>query len=154
MLTASLHELPLPFGLRAYLCGVCVEGGGTGVRAEFEGFVSVVNRAMSAKFGKLVMQAPQFLQRLPWPPEFEKDSFTRPDFTSLDVLSYSSSGIPSGINIPNYDDIRMQDGFKNVALGNVISAKAPNEKYSFLSDADQALYDALLAKVGSERSKD
>lgn len=53
-----------------------------GDRGEFEGFVAVVNRPMS------------------WPKEFE-DYFLRPDFTSLDVLTFAGSGIPAGINIPN-----------------------------------------------------
>jgi dipeptidyl-peptidase-3 len=119
------------------------------VRGEYEGFVAVVNKDMSKKYGVLVENAEQLLKQLPWnkaAPDtqpFEIEKFSKPDFTSLEVLTFTSSGLPAGINIPNYPDVREVDGFKNVSLGNVLNAVAPSEEITFLKDSEKEMYKRL-----------
>ncbi|GAM27164.1 hypothetical protein SAMD00019534_103390 [Acytostelium subglobosum LB1] len=117
-----------------------------GVRGEFEGFVSIVNKEMSKKLGAMIDEAQKFIPLLPWPRAFEKDVFKKPDFTSLEVLTFASSGVPAGINIPNYDDVRQSEGFKNVSLGNVIAARK-EERVTFVREQDQSLYNHLMVEA-------
>ncbi|ORZ19820.1 dipeptidyl peptidase III [Absidia repens] len=114
-----------------------------GVRAEWEGFVAMVNKKQTEKFNNLVNQAPVFVSRLPWPDTFERDSINKPDFTSLEVLSFATCGVPAGINIPNYSQVTQKLGSKNVSLGNVISASSPGEQFPFIVPSDLDLYRTL-----------
>ncbi|PLW35306.1 hypothetical protein PCANC_16424 [Puccinia coronata f. sp. avenae] len=110
------------------------------LRAEWEGFTAIVNKDLSAKFEKLVNSAEHLVQVLPWGKPFEVDVFRRPDFTALEILNFATGGIPAGINIPNYFDIRESTGFKNVSLVNILSAKSPNEEITFVHPSERELF--------------
>ncbi|OBZ70380.1 Dipeptidyl peptidase 3 [Grifola frondosa] len=112
-----------------------------GGRAEWEGFTAIVDKQLSAKYDKLVNDAPELIKSLPWGKDFEVDVFRKPDFTALEVVTFATGGIPAGINIPNYYEIRESTGFKNVSLANILAAKAPNEELTFIHDVVE-LYNA------------
>ncbi|EPQ58127.1 aflatoxin-detoxifizyme [Gloeophyllum trabeum ATCC 11539] len=118
-----------------------------GGRAEWEGFTAIVDKQLSAKYEVLVDRASELIKVLPWGKDFEVDVFRKPDFTALEVVNFATGGIPAGINIPNYYEIRESVGFKNVSLANVLAAKAPNEELTFIHPSDAALYNDWDARA-------
>jgi dipeptidyl-peptidase-3 len=91
-------------------------------RAYWSGLVAVVHKDRSQKFAHLVKNSEKIIPKLPYPEYMEKEKFLAPDFTSLDLICFATNLMFVGINIPNYDDIREHEGFKNVSLDNVTSA--------------------------------
>lgn len=49
------------------------------------GFTAIVNKQLSAKYERLVDNAPHLIEGLPWGKDFEVDVFRKPDFTALEV---------------------------------------------------------------------
>ncbi|KAH8719326.1 peptidase family M49-domain-containing protein [Phaeosphaeriaceae sp. PMI808] len=102
-----------------------------GTRAEFEGLVAITDLEEIKILKKIVDNSTSFIKRLPWAGgkenngkgPFEKALFEPPDFTSIHSLAYCSSIIFPGINLPNYNDIRDECGFKNVIIANRMSAE-------------------------------
>lgn len=116
----------------------------SGIIGEFESLVAIQNKERTAKFANLVSNAQNFITLLPWDPAFEKNEFHPPDFTSLEVLTFAGSGVPAGINIPNYDDVRLDVGFKNVSLGNILSTSLKGSSTrppTFIAAEDRPVYE-------------
>lgn len=51
-----------------------------------------MDKQLSAKYEKLVDNAPNLIKALPWGPDFEVDVFRKPDFTALEVVSFATGG--------------------------------------------------------------
>ncbi|KAI4188464.1 MAG: hypothetical protein L6R41_002143 [Letrouitia leprolyta] len=118
-----------------------------GSRAEFEGVVAIANRKETAVLTRLVEQSANFIKQLPWTEgfsdndgkgPFEKALFKPPDFSSIHALAYCSSIIFGGINLPNYNDIRQECGFKNVIIANRMSAESNRADISPFVHASEA----------------
>ncbi|PVH84998.1 dipeptidyl peptidase III [Cadophora sp. DSE1049] len=118
-----------------------------GIRAEFEGLVAISNPDETKMLTKLVEHSATFIRRLPWATTssqenggkgpFEKALFEPPDFSSIHALAYCSSIIFPGINLPNYNDIRQECGFKNVIIANRMSAESNSANLSPFVDPNE-----------------
>ncbi|KAH6842422.1 peptidase family M49-domain-containing protein [Chaetomium sp. MPI-CAGE-AT-0009] len=114
-----------------------------GIRAEFEGLVAIADDDETKLLARLVEHSAKFIQRLPWAAAenngkgpFEKSLFEPPDFSSIHTLAYCSSIIFPGINLPNYNDIRQECGFKNVIIANRMAAESRAKQYPFIDSSE------------------
>jgi dipeptidyl-peptidase-3 len=105
----------------------------SGVRCEWEGFVAAVDPEESRFLHLFVEKSAAILPLLPYPRVYERPAFVPPSYNAINILTFCVSGMPVGINIPNYDEIRLTRGFKNVSLSNVLAASTPS-RFHFLPD--------------------
>ena len=109
----------------------------SGIRAEYESFVSCVDPKESRLLHKFVESSQIVLPLLPYTPEYERKTFNPPSYNALNILTFVTSSLPIGINIPNYEEVREHIGFKNVSLTNVINAsEISRDSLTFLNDKD------------------
>jgi dipeptidyl-peptidase-3 len=112
-----------------------------GVRCEYEGFVAAVDPEESRFLHTFVNESAKILPLMPYPTEYERSSFTPPSYNAINILTFCCSGMPIGINIPNYDEIRQHKGFKNVSLINCMCAfSVAAHKFPFIHEEQLPLY--------------
>ncbi|KAL3464753.1 dipeptidyl peptidase III [Aspergillus heterothallicus] len=121
-----------------------------GVRAEFEGIVGIPEPSESVLLKTLASAADTFVSKLPWVTggsssvgkgPFEKDIFNPPDFSSVQSLVYCSSNIFPGVNLPNYNDIRQDIGYKNIIFSNRMLAERIRARgLQFVAEQERGIY--------------
>ena len=96
-----------------------------GKKGTFEAVVSFVDEAQTKLMHDFADNAQYFELRAPWRDEFKKRDIQPPVANVITVVSEAGASgpiSPSGINLPNEQDIRQQYGSKSVLLFNVSSA--------------------------------
>ncbi|OHS94308.1 Dipeptidyl peptidase 3 [Tritrichomonas foetus] len=122
----------------------------SGVRCEYEGLVASVDAKESESLHRYVDNSSTILGLLPYPKEYERKTFTPPSYNAINIITYCSSGMPIGINIPNYDSIRLNEGFKNVSLINVMASSATTPaSFNFLEPQQAETLSANFKHVSS-----
>ncbi|NVM03407.1 MAG: peptidase M49, partial [Candidatus Helarchaeota archaeon] len=97
-----------------------------GVKGEFEGLVSYVDKKETAVMERLAENAQYFEDKAPWDEKYKKKWDEIPVANAINVvMEVGGCGpiSPAGINLPNPQDIRETYGSKSVSLNNIISAR-------------------------------
>ncbi|KAI9370230.1 dipeptidyl peptidase III [Aspergillus egyptiacus] len=117
-----------------------------GVRCEWRGVVSIADPRETAKLKALVDNSTKFIRTIPWAVPhindgkgpFEKTEFQAPHFSIVHALAFVCSNVWEASNVPNYNDIRETNGFKNIVYANRMSANAdPNRPFHWLHPSEE-----------------
>ncbi len=97
-----------------------------GQKGSYEGIVHFVDPRMTRLQKDLASLAQYFEDRAPWDETYKRKGFNIPIANAVNVLhAVGDSGPmpPSGVNLPNEEDIRERYGNKSVSLINVMDAR-------------------------------
>jgi dipeptidyl-peptidase-3 len=107
----------------------------SGVRCEYESLVAAVDPKESRFLHQFVAESAKILPLLPYPPSYERKTFVAPTYNAINVLTFCCSGMPIGINLPNYEEVQHKKGSKNVSLLNVMATMSITpDTFPFLPD--------------------
>ncbi|MEO5739229.1 MAG: peptidase M49 [Vicinamibacterales bacterium] len=96
-----------------------------GIKGAWEALVYYVNTTKTAAIQKLAAEAQWFESRMPWDPQYCKESVQGITANVIDVVIETGDAGPLtaiGINLPNEQDVREQYGSKSVSIANVNEA--------------------------------
>ena len=88
-----------------------------GVRGLFEGFVGIYDKFYNERNEEFVKLIPDLIKELPWDLNFEKEISTI-HFNSMNLISFARNGCPFGKSLPNYHEIRENNGVKDIIFLN------------------------------------
>ncbi|KAL3699174.1 hypothetical protein R1sor_017196 [Riccia sorocarpa] len=116
-------------------------------RAEFEGYVAVLNQSASKQFRPLRERAKDLLSALPWPKEFHAEEAQSTGFSCFQIFAFANGSIPAGVNLPNYEDVRVAHGSRNLCFLDVLGSKDNNFQTTFLDEDDARIVQRLRHEV-------
>ncbi|KAF4546387.1 Dipeptidyl peptidase iii [Lasiodiplodia theobromae] len=122
-----------------------------GVRCTWETLVGLQDKSQSEAFDRAASRAMRYILRLPWtgetggasqgqPGGFENSEFHRPDFVGLEIFTWSSANMWTGVSGPQYRDVKQRYGKKHFTMTNRANAVNPLAKFPFVKSNEVSEY--------------
>ncbi len=116
-----------------------------GVKGAWEALVFYVNREKTEAIRTLAEHAQWFEDRMPWDPKYRKAGVRGITANAIDVVVETGDAgpvTPIGINLPNDQSVREEQGSKSISLSNVNDAydrsRSPEYRQEFAWDDAEA----------------
>ncbi|EAU32028.1 predicted protein [Aspergillus terreus NIH2624] len=126
-----------------------------GARAEFQGFVGLLDSDGSRELNALQQDAQKYIATLPWVDglqgqggangPFEMDEFQAPDFNAVYALAYAATNIFTGLSMPAFCDNWIDYAWKNLMVKTRdqalrVGELSQGEPAWFIAEAERTTY--------------